>query len=90
MAGGMGGSCYREGEPEGGALVQIVFCPDRSAMTLDDRLCNRQAEAHAVSFRGEEGLEHPRQVSLIDSVPTIHHGDGDVFAVGTCIDRDDL
>src|SRR5208282_3394778 len=47
---------------EGRSPVLVRSRPETPAMHFDDRTANRQAHAHAVLFRGEEGFKDPLRI----------------------------
>jgi len=50
-----------EGQMENGAAARIRFCPQTTAMRLDNGLGDRQAHTHSMRLRGDKGLKQLRQ-----------------------------
>src|SRR6267143_4174435 len=56
------GSGSRQSEIEGGALVQLPFCPHPPAVPLHDSLDDRETDSRALEFlRAVQPLEHAEQ-----------------------------
>src|SRR5688572_32758176 len=69
--GGRGG-IHRKGEPENRTLGPVGLEPEESPMLLDHRAAQRQAQAHAFGFGGEEGgkellLDRDRKSTRLNS-----------------------
>src|SRR5450759_5230681 len=78
----------RKSEMEYCSAGRIGFHPDSSIMRLDDGARNRQTDAHAVTFGGDEWLKQLLGDLWRDSRTAVGHADPDQAVVRRC-DRND-
>jgi hypothetical protein len=65
----------REQDVEGRAAARLAFHGDGPLMLQDDAPRDGQAQASAIGFGGEEGLEQVGQVSRRDAGTIVFHRD---------------